>query len=143
MKMSRIITSLLALFLVSFSLTTIAAPDLTSLRTNKQNASQSKQMRSSSYAKTDVHVVNNSSQIVTVKVPGTPINDMLYPGEVENIISDVYFDAVEVVLYDEDGYEFFRDYVANHTTVEVRNMFSTRSADSAGKKAKIQAVIQK
>ncbi len=142
MKMIRTTICLLAGFL--FSVSALAAPDLTSLRTSKHSNDQSSKMvRSASYVKTDVHVFNNSSQMITVKVPGTSINDTVYPGEVDDILSDVYFDAVEVVLYDEEGYEFFRDYVPNHATIEVRNIFGARTSGAGKQGTKVQAIIKK
>lgn len=146
MKMYTMIKGLLGIFLVCFSLNALAAADLSSLHSSKQGATnQNKMTASASYSRTDIHIVNYSSQIITVKVPRTYINDTLYPNEVDDIYSDVYFDAVEVVLYDEDGYEFFRDYVQNHGVVEVRNVF--RGTAAAGidnkQKGKVQAVVKK
>lgn len=145
MKINNTITKLFALILLVVSFNVMAATDLSSLKATKKapSANSDKLLRSATYYRTDVHVLNNSSQLITVKVPGTSINDNLYPKEIEDVVSDIYFDAVEVVLYDEDGYEFFRDFIPNHATVEVRNLNLLRGSSGDKVKTKVQAVIKK
>lgn len=142
MKLSRILISFLSIVFLSVSLSSLAEPSLSSLQTNKQGADASKKMMRSASIQTDVHILNNSSDTITVKVPGTTINDLLKPREMENITSEYYFDAIKVVLYDSDGYEFFRDYVPNHATVEVNDRYMARSTDAAKKGSKVQAAIK-
>jgi hypothetical protein len=140
MKLIRNIT--LSLLFLGFSGNTLAG-DL-ALQASKHKTSMREQSaRVASNYQTDVHVLNNSSQIISIKVPGTPINDSIYPMEVEDIYSSRYYDAIEIMLYDEDGFLFFDSYVPNHASVEVRDMMRGRSTEPSKKQGKVQALIKK
>jgi hypothetical protein len=131
--------SLSAVLFFCFSISAFAQANLSSLHASKGNAKST--MRSAIYPMTDIQVLNHSNDPFTVKVPGTPINDILLPGEVEYITSDVYFDAIVIILNDRFGNQFFNDYVPNHSVLEVTSAW-VRGKES-GKQAKLQAVIKK
>lgn len=90
------------------------------------------------YYPTDVHVRNLSSFPITVKVPGSSFYDSLNPMQSEDIYFDSYYDAVELSLYDDEGFLIFRDYVANHQTVYVEDTFY-RFRSTGEKQAKVKA----
>lgn len=144
MKKTRVLIGFLSFCFLSLSVSTLAQPSLNSLHATKHEYGASKNTtRAANYFyATDIHVWNTSYWPITVKVPGCSIYDTLYYNEVFDFTSDEYFDAVLVVLYDDTGYEFYRDYVPNHTTLKVKDwwdMFST-----GGKKhSKVQATIEK
>lgn len=141
MKSIKIIIGLITGLLLMVSASSFAAGDLTTLRAVKHQGSNS--LKAQAHFATEVHVVNNSAEIITVKVPGANIYDSLYPHEIEDIYSDIYFDAIEVVLYDSAGYEFFREFVPNHSTVVIDNIFYGAAAAGEKGKHKVRAMIQK
>ena len=143
MKLIQKLIKVSFVLLLGFSLNAFAAANTSSLHATKHAANaSSKQVRSAGYLETEVHVLNSSSQVITVRVPGV-VYDKLYPSEIEDIYSDVYFDAVEVILYDQDGFEFFHDYVPNHETLEVRDIWLGKSLKAGKQQSKVQAVIKK
>src|SRR5262245_2147582 len=71
-------------FFFCFCLNAFAQADLSSLHASKGNAKSTKNTLRSGYPPmTDIQVVNHSYDPITVKVPGTSINDILLPGEIE------------------------------------------------------------
>jgi|LakMenEpi03Aug12_release.lakeMendotaPanAssembly.Ray.scaffolds.fasta_scaffold898959_1 hypothetical protein len=138
MKISKIIVALLTAIFLSMSLSAVAA-DLTSLKVSKHSAS-AKTMRSSILPRTDIHVVNNSSEPFYVEVPGAGIYDLVAPGEVADLYSDNYFSSLYIVLTDLTNFTFYRGYVSNHSTLEITDMVASRSEGE--KQHKLQAVIK-
>jgi hypothetical protein len=138
MKSIKMIVSSVAILFSLVTSLSFAQPSMTNLHAEKQ--STQKNLKAKAHHATEIDVINNSNRVITVKVPGTNIYDSIYPHEIEELWSDVYFDEVEVVLYDEAGYEFFRQFVPNHSQVYVDNLLASGQAKA---KTKVSATVKK
>lgn len=115
-SLHKISFAILVFLTASFSLTVNANPPLSKLQFAKHGVKAA--ATSSSYA-TSIHVSNHSRLPIVLKVPGTTQFDTLKPYETEDIYSDDYFDQVEIVLYNKEGREIFREYVFNHQHIVI------------------------
>lgn len=141
-KMAKLIT-FLAGILLAVSFNANANTDYSKLHTSKGSAAKKTlNNTSSSFSRTEIHICNNSSDVITIRVPGTSLNDILFPGEVEVISSEVYYDLVMIELYDSEGYLFFRGNVANHTSLDVHNPYMTKSVGGLKQHVKPQVTIK-
>jgi hypothetical protein len=127
---------------LGFSINSLATSHLM-LQTSKHKANREKpeSVRSICRHQTLLHVFNASSQLILVKLPGTAIYDQIYPMEVEDIFSSKPYDAVEILLQDEDGILFFDSHVPNHATVEVSDVLMARR--ESPELGRVQAAILK
>jgi hypothetical protein len=129
------IISLFAVFLLSLSLGAFAAENLSSLHASKGAASVSSKSAPATASATEIYVANRSSQPFTVRVVGTTINDILMPGEIENVFSDIYFSSVRIQLIDRYGFIFFDNYVANHSTLNIYDYANSTKAKGSEQKS--------
>jgi hypothetical protein len=129
------IISLFAVFLLSLSLGAFAAENLSSLHASKGAASASSKSSPATASATQIYVANHSSQPFTVRVVGTTINDILMPGEIETVSSDIYFSSVRIQLIDRYGVIFFDNYVANYTTLNIYDYANSMKAKGGEQKS--------
>jgi hypothetical protein len=125
--LKKIISRTTIITLCLISTVVFANSALSNLHSTKNHLNpptkKSSDSRAANYYPTEIKVVNHSSRVVYVTVPGTEIyNDTLWSGETEFIYSDIFFDAVRVILKDQWG-TFFDSYVLNHTTLYVETDF--------------------
>jgi hypothetical protein len=130
----KIVFSLLTIVALSCSFTAQAGIDDVHAVKHSATSGNETHIKLASYNqyKTDIHVVNLSNSPIMLKIPGNPFMDTLRSDEAEDLYFVKYYGHVEIVLYDDEGYEFFRNLVPNHKTVTVEDvLYSARSTDSA------------
>jgi hypothetical protein len=137
--LKKIISRIMIISLCLISTLAFANSALSNLHSAKNHlnppAKKSSDSKANNYYPTEIKVVNYSNRVVYVTVPGTGIyNDALWPGETEFIYSDLFFDAVRVILKDQWG-TFFDSYVYNHDTLYVEDYLD------AAEKHKLRASI--
>ncbi len=140
----KIVLSLLTIVTLSCSFTARAGID--DVHTVKHSASYNEETHFKpswrDQYKTDIHIVNLSNTPIMFKIPGTQLMDSLNSNEAEDFYFVKYYGSVEIVLYDDEGREFFRNLVGNHKTVTVEDvLYSARNNDSA-KRQKLRVNIK-
>lgn len=68
---------------------------------------------------TDIVIYNRSNNVIFAIIPNSPVNDVIFPGEVDHIYHDTRFEDTYLVLQDADHHTFFSHYVCNHAKITV------------------------
>ncbi|OGT56760.1 MAG: hypothetical protein A3F14_04380 [Gammaproteobacteria bacterium RIFCSPHIGHO2_12_FULL_43_28] len=93
--------------------------DLNGYYSTQHPQTMSNSVKATMFPPTDITLINGSSDIIFAVVPGSPINDVIYPTKNDHIRHNTYAGLTRIMLKDPSNSVFFDNYLCRLAVMTV------------------------